>query len=90
MNIFDRHSIAPARNRTFAAGLLKLFLCQYVPCGLVEIDLAVGHFGKIHKAVLQAQQLQIARRAVERVAAVSGIHTDSHVIVAIFVGDVHG
>ena len=90
MNIFDRHSIAPAGDRAVTAVLLKLFLCQYVPRGLIEIDLAVGHFGKIHKAVLQAQQLQIARRAVERVTAVSGIHTDSHVIVAIFVGDVHG
>ena len=52
MNIFDRHSIAPAGDRTFTAGLLKLFLCQYVPRGLIEIDLSVRHFGQIDEAIL--------------------------------------
>ena len=35
MNIFDRHSIAPAGDRAVTAVLLKLFLCQYVPRGLM-------------------------------------------------------
>ena len=52
MNIFDRHSIAPAGDRAVTAVLLKLFLCQYVPRGLIEIDLAVRHFGQIGEAIL--------------------------------------
>ena len=34
-------------------------------------------------------RFQIARRAVERVAAVAGIHTNGHVVVAVFVGNIH-
>ena len=52
MNIFDRHSIAPAGDRAVTAVLLKLFLCQYVPRGLIEIDLSVRHFGQIDEAIL--------------------------------------
>ncbi len=47
MNIFDRHSIAPAGDRAVTAVLLKLFLCQYVPRGLIEIDLAVQEYSAL-------------------------------------------
>ena len=86
---FDCRGIAPACNSAFAAVLFKLCLRQHVPCSLVKIDLAVGHFGQINKAVLQAQQLQIAGRAVERVAAVAGVHSDCHVVVTVFIGNIH-
>ena len=86
VDVFDCRGIAPACNSAFAAVLFKLCLRQHVPCSLVKIDLAVGHFGQINKAVLQAQQLQIAGRAVERVAAVAGVHSDCHVVVTVFIG----
>ena len=34
-------------------------------------------------------RLQIARRAVERIAAVSGVHPDGHIVVAKLVGNIH-
>ena len=89
MHIADGCGIAPACNRTFAAVLCKLFLCKNISCRLIEIDLAVRKLGQVDKAVLQAEQLQIAGRAVECISAVAGVHADGHIIVAVLVGNIH-
>ena len=89
MHVADGHSAAPACDGAFAAVLLKLLLGKNVSCRLVQVHLTIRHLRQIHKAVLQAQQLQIARRAVERIAAVAGVHADGHVVVAVLIGHVH-
>ena len=89
MNIFDCDGIAPARDFSFAAVKRKLFLRKNISRRLVEVDLSVRHFGQMDEAILQSEQLQIARRAVESVAAVARVHADGHVVVAELVGDVH-
>ena len=78
MHVANGCGIAPAGNRTFTAALLKLLLGKNVSCRLIQIHITIRHLRQIHKAILQAQQLQIARRAVERIAAVAGIHTEFH------------
>lgn len=89
MHIADGCGIAPACNRTFAAVLCKLILCKHISCRLIEIDFAVRKLGQVDKAVLQAEQLQIAGRTVECISAVAGVHADGHIIVAVLVGNIH-
>jgi len=89
MYVADGHSVAPACNGAFAAVLRKPLLREDISCCLIKIDLAVGHFGQINETVLQTKQFQIACRAVERIAAVAGIHSNGHVVIAVLVGNIH-
>ena len=57
MNIFDRHSIAPAGDRAVTAVLLKLFLCQYVPRGLKSSKVDC-----VDKGLTRPQVMQMAFR----------------------------
>ena len=44
---------------------------------------------QVDKAVLQAEQLQIAGGTVECISAVAGVHANGHIIVAVLVGNIH-